>query len=110
MSISEEIEGRTAVTLMSKPVSRRQFLLGKYLGILLAGADRHGGLGWFFDWMLLFMRWYASVDPIVFDPQVASFPFGCAGDRAPGIPAGSLVVGLRRGPGICRAWPSALAR
>src|SRR5262249_40128076 len=36
MSISEEIEGRTAVTLMSKPVSRRQFLLGKYAGILLA--------------------------------------------------------------------------
>jgi hypothetical protein len=36
MSISEEIEGRTAITLMSKPVSRRQFLLGKYLGNLLA--------------------------------------------------------------------------
>jgi ABC-type transport system involved in multi-copper enzyme maturation permease subunit len=36
MSISEEIEGRTAVTLMSKPVSRRQFLLGKFFGILLA--------------------------------------------------------------------------
>src|SRR5206468_2383340 len=36
MSISEEIEGRTAVTLMSKPVSRRQFLLGKFAGILLA--------------------------------------------------------------------------
>jgi ABC-type transport system involved in multi-copper enzyme maturation permease subunit len=37
MSVSEEIEGRTAVTLMSKPVNRRQFLLGKYFGILLAG-------------------------------------------------------------------------
>jgi magnesium-transporting ATPase (P-type) len=37
MSISEEIEGRTAVTLMSKPVTRRQFLLGKFFGILLAG-------------------------------------------------------------------------
>ena len=36
MSISEEIEGRTAITLMSKPVSRRQFLLGKFVGILLA--------------------------------------------------------------------------
>ncbi len=32
MSISEEIEGRTAVTLMSKPVSRRQFLIGKFVG------------------------------------------------------------------------------
>src|SRR5262249_7125597 len=36
VSVSEEIEGRTAVTLMSKPVTRRQFLLGKYFGILLA--------------------------------------------------------------------------
>jgi ABC-type transport system involved in multi-copper enzyme maturation permease subunit len=36
MSISEEIEGRTAITLMSKPVNRRQFLFGKFLGILMA--------------------------------------------------------------------------
>jgi ABC-type transport system involved in multi-copper enzyme maturation permease subunit len=36
ISISEEIEGRTAITLMSKPVSRRKFLLGKFVGILLA--------------------------------------------------------------------------
>ena len=47
MSISEEIEGRTAVTLMSKPVTRRQFLLGKFLGILLAGLvhDHADGRG-----------------------------------------------------------------
>jgi ABC-type transport system involved in multi-copper enzyme maturation permease subunit len=37
ISVSEEIEGRTAVTLMSKPVTRRHFLLGKFLGILVAG-------------------------------------------------------------------------
>ncbi|HVK16783.1 MAG TPA: ABC transporter permease subunit [Fimbriiglobus sp.] len=36
ISISEEIEGRSAITVMSKPVSRRQFLLGKFLGILMA--------------------------------------------------------------------------
>src|SRR5688572_25622409 len=36
ISIAEEIEGRTAITLMSKPVNRRQFLLGKFLGILMA--------------------------------------------------------------------------
>ncbi len=34
MSVSEEIEGRTAVTLLSKPVARRDFLIGKYIGIL----------------------------------------------------------------------------
>jgi hypothetical protein len=36
ISIAEEIEGRTAITLMSKPINRRQFLIGKFLGILMA--------------------------------------------------------------------------
>jgi ABC-type transport system involved in multi-copper enzyme maturation permease subunit len=35
MSIAEEIEGRTALTLLSKPVGRREFILGKFLGILV---------------------------------------------------------------------------
>lgn len=34
VAIAEELEGRTALTLLSKPVSRRQFLLGKFLGIV----------------------------------------------------------------------------
>jgi len=71
-SISEEIEGRTAVTLMSKPVSRRQFLLGKYVGILLAALVITALLGWFFDWMLLFKRWYDQVDPVPFPPRAAA--------------------------------------
>ncbi|WP_425399833.1 ABC transporter permease [Aeoliella sp.] len=33
-SVSDEIEGKTALTMLSKPVSRRQFVLGKFLGIL----------------------------------------------------------------------------
>ncbi|MEZ6065861.1 MAG: ABC transporter permease subunit [Planctomycetaceae bacterium] len=33
-SVADEIEGKTAMTLLSKPVNRRQFVLGKYLGIL----------------------------------------------------------------------------
>lgn len=33
-SVSEEIEGRTALTLLSKPISRRSFLFGKFMGIL----------------------------------------------------------------------------
>jgi ABC-type transport system involved in multi-copper enzyme maturation permease subunit len=35
-SVSEEIEGRTALTVLSKPVSRRSFVLGKYTGIMLS--------------------------------------------------------------------------
>jgi ABC-type transport system involved in multi-copper enzyme maturation permease subunit len=32
-SVAEEIEGRTALTVLSKPIGRRQFILGKYSGI-----------------------------------------------------------------------------
>src|SRR5437588_400055 len=53
-SISEEIEGRTAVTLMSKPVSRRDFLLGKFLGFFLGALVMILLLGWFMVWMFLF--------------------------------------------------------
>lgn len=35
-SISSEIEGKTAMTLLSKPINRRQFIVGKYFGILQA--------------------------------------------------------------------------
>jgi ABC-type transport system involved in multi-copper enzyme maturation permease subunit len=34
VAVAEEIEGRTALTLLSKPISRRQFVLGKFLGIV----------------------------------------------------------------------------
>jgi len=33
-SIAEEIEGKTAMTLLSKPINRRQFVIGKYIGIV----------------------------------------------------------------------------
>ncbi|MFN0021922.1 MAG: ABC transporter permease [Pirellulaceae bacterium] len=32
-SVAEEIEGKTALTVLSKPVSRRDFILGKFVGI-----------------------------------------------------------------------------
>jgi ABC-type transport system involved in multi-copper enzyme maturation permease subunit len=71
-SISEEIEGRTAVTLMSKPVSRREFLLGKYVGLLLAALALTLLLGWFFDWFLLVKRWYEKMDPVAPAAPVAA--------------------------------------
>ena len=33
-SVAEEIEGRTALTVLSKPVGRRHFVFGKFLGII----------------------------------------------------------------------------
>ncbi|MEZ6128518.1 MAG: ABC transporter permease [Planctomycetaceae bacterium] len=35
-SITNEIDGKTAMTLLSKPINRRQFIVGKYVGILQA--------------------------------------------------------------------------
>ncbi len=35
-SVANEIEGKTAMTLLSKPINRRQFVVGKYVGILQA--------------------------------------------------------------------------
>jgi ABC-type transport system involved in multi-copper enzyme maturation permease subunit len=52
LSISEEIEGRTAITLISKPLSRRQFLLGKFVGILLASLAFAGLAAWSLNWAL----------------------------------------------------------
>ena len=44
-SIFEEIEDRTMLTLMSKPVRKWQVLVGKYLGILLSSAVAIAVLG-----------------------------------------------------------------
>jgi hypothetical protein len=62
MSISEEIEGRTAVTLMSKPVSRRHFLIGKFVGIILAAGVLFALLGTYFEGITLFKPWWDKSD------------------------------------------------
>jgi ABC-type transport system involved in multi-copper enzyme maturation permease subunit len=63
MSVTEEIEGRTAVTLMSKPISRRQFLLGKFVGISSAALFMTALLGWVLVWVFLYKSWYDSGNP-----------------------------------------------
>ena len=44
-SIHEEIEDRTMLTLMSKPVSRLEVLVGKYIGLILSAAVAVAALG-----------------------------------------------------------------
>src|SRR5262245_52257021 len=48
-SISEDIEHRTAITLLSKPINRRQFIVGKFIGIVLAVAVMFVVLGVLFS-------------------------------------------------------------
>lgn len=62
MSISEEIEGRTAVTLMSKPVNRRQFLVGKFLGILMACLVMSLIVSWNLNFALRAMREFDQIN------------------------------------------------
>jgi hypothetical protein len=62
--VTDEIEGRTAITLMSKPVSRRQFILGKFAGIMLACALMFGILGLWFQGMLLLEHYLVKDDPM----------------------------------------------
>lgn len=68
MSISEEIEGRTAVTLMSKPVNRRQFLIGKFLGILMACLAMSLLIGWNLNIALRVMPEFDKINEAV-DPM-----------------------------------------
>jgi hypothetical protein len=72
LSISEEIEGRTAITLMSKPVSRRQFLLGKFTGIILAAAFMFGMLGVFFEGVLMVKHVWDRLGSLTESPTEAS--------------------------------------
>lgn len=77
ISISEEIEGRTAVTLMSKPVNRRQFLLGKFLGITLACLAMSLLVSWNLNYALRAMR---EFDPINNNPDPTD-PLGIPTDK-----------------------------
>lgn len=67
MSVSEEIEGRTAVTLMSKPIMRRDFLLGKFTGIVLAALTMTILLGWWLIWMVLLKEY---LDPPIVPVEI----------------------------------------
>jgi|SRR5262245_6104135 len=67
-TINEEIEGRTAITVISKPVNRRQFLIGKYLGILLACWTMTLLLGWVLTWALHIKPRFDPLDDVI-DPM-----------------------------------------
>jgi ABC-type transport system involved in multi-copper enzyme maturation permease subunit len=57
-SIAEDIEHRTAITLLSKPINRRQFIVGKFLGIILSVAIMFVILGLLFSAMVFYKVGY----------------------------------------------------
>jgi len=66
VSIADEIEGRTALTLLSKPVGRRQLIFGKFLGVLVPVAVL---------FLILSVFFLASVSyKVVYDSRETSNP------------------------------------
>jgi ABC-type transport system involved in multi-copper enzyme maturation permease subunit len=47
-TVADEIEGKTAITLLSKPINRRQFIIGKFMGIELGVLALYALLGMLF--------------------------------------------------------------
>ncbi|HEX3598563.1 MAG TPA: ABC transporter permease [Lacipirellulaceae bacterium] len=66
VSVADEIEGRTALTLLSKPISRREFVLGKFMGIVWANFLMFVILG---AWMLILVSY-----KVVYDSRETSNP------------------------------------
>ncbi|HEV2968971.1 MAG TPA: hypothetical protein VGY55_03210 [Pirellulales bacterium] len=81
-SISSELEGRTAMTVLSKPIGRRQFILGKFLGVTLPAALMFLFLGALFLVTVSYKVVYdaresAQLEPIwqsCFQPMMSSVP------------------------------------
>ncbi len=71
VSIAEEIEGRTALTLLSKPVGRREFIMGKFLGILVPVAIMFIVLGALFLASVSFKVVYDARETSQGDPTLA---------------------------------------
>lgn len=68
-SVSEEIEGRTALTVLSKPIKRRSFVLGKFLGIGWTVALLFIALGLFFLVLVAYKPLYDAVEGSKTDPS-----------------------------------------
>jgi ABC-type transport system involved in multi-copper enzyme maturation permease subunit len=66
VSIADELEGRTALTVLSKPIGRRQFVFGKFLGVLAPAYTL---------FVLLSIMFMASISyKVVYDARENSLP------------------------------------
>ena len=70
-SIAEEIEGRTAITLLSKPINRRQFIVGKFFGIILSASALFLALGALFLLIVYYKVGYDAREMARPAPEVA---------------------------------------
>jgi hypothetical protein len=86
-SISEEIEGRTALTVLSKPIGRRQFILGKFSGIIWVAAVMFLLLGLWFLITVAYKPLYDARETANTDPDWRTC-FEEMAQTAPGLALG----------------------
>ena len=67
-SVSEELEGRTALTVLSKPIGRREFILGKFSGIVWTVAVMFIILGVFFMVVVAYKPIYDARESAALEP------------------------------------------
>ena len=67
-SVAEEIDGKTALTVLSKPVGRRQFILGKFAGIAWTEFALFVILGAWFLVIVAYKPIYDGRESAKFDP------------------------------------------
>ena len=67
-SVAEEIDGKTALTVLSKPVGRRQFILGKFTGIAWTEFALFVILGAWFLLIIAYKPVYDGRETSKFDP------------------------------------------
>jgi len=74
--VSKEVERRSIYSMLSKPIARRQLVLGKYLGLVLTLAVNLAVMALAFYIVLGYMRWTApqsvldSLDGPATDPRM----------------------------------------
>lgn len=110
ISVAEEIEGKTAMTLLSKPINRRQFVFGKYTGILQSSIIMIVILGSLFFFFTYFkfgydqgeagtpnadLFFYRSVNWLPFQiPYLTAERFNVARTVLPGLTLIAMEVGV----------------
>jgi len=79
--VTQELEDRTAVTLLSKPIRRSEFLLGKFAGLVLSlipGMIVLSGVLFLTLWMMAAPRLPLHDRDLVLGVQAGSSPFAIA--------------------------------
>src|SRR5438045_1776157 len=79
--VTQELEDRTAVTLLSKPIQRSEFLLGKFLGLvvsLIPGMIVLAGVLFLTLWMMAAPRLPLHDADIALAVKKGASPFGAS--------------------------------